>query len=106
MHLTQSPESETDLVQEEDFIAYMFGFQDSKGAPDIPKAVAELLVAEEQLRLSGTGQPAQDITTALIMRLRFRRTLLDVSLFVFVAFDFEMQEDQLMRSSLHDKSSE
>ena len=67
-------------MQEEDFIAYMFGFQDSQGVPDIPKAVAELAGVEEHLPVSGAGSGKQDqaVVAALLMRLRFRRNLLNV----------------------------
>ena len=69
------------MMQEEDFIAYMFGFQDSKGAPDIRKAVAELANVEEQLPTTGGGinEKDQSIIAALLARLRFRRNLLNVS---------------------------
>ena len=78
------------LTQEEDFIAYMFGFQDSNGASDIPKAVAGLEVVEE--RLSGSAKPIQAVTAAQIVRLRFRRTLLEVSPLGLALFNLEIKK--------------
>ena len=72
-------------LQEEDFLTYMFGFQDSQGLEDVPKAVATIVGAEEQLsavnrgfRLGGTEA---GIAAALLCRLRFRRNLLNVRFF-------------------------
>lgn len=80
------------IFQEEDFIAYMFGFQDSSGLADIPSAVAETTLAEEQLSANRQSPHSSDthqngvsgvLVTALLARLRFRRNLLNVSTSAF-----------------------
>lgn len=80
-----------DCLQEDDFIAYMFGFQDSQGLADIPKAVADLLLAEEQLSaLPVKNIMNKELNTALIVRLRFRRNFLNVRSFLQELLDFHL----------------
>ncbi len=72
----------------------MFGFQDSKGLEDVPKAVAALTGAEEQLEaMRGSSRPAaghseaeRRAALALLCRLRFRRNLLNVSVCSLILF--------------------
>ena len=59
-------------------MAYMFGFQDSRGLTDIAHAVADLSFAEEQLSALPRSHP-DGSAAALLLRLRFRRNLLNVS---------------------------
>ena len=63
----------------------MFGFQDSDGLVDVPKAVATIVGAEEQLsavqRGSRPGETEAGVAAAMLCRLRFRRNLLNVRLF-------------------------
>jgi hypothetical protein len=74
-------------AQEEDFIAYMFGFQDSQGLEDVPKAVAAIVMAEEQQSAihrrpkPGVGSETdRRVVPAMLCRMRFRRNLLNVCL--------------------------
>ena len=65
----------------------MFGFHDSSGMSDMPRAVAEISLAEEQLTAiqqltatkSGRESSSQAFVTAMLVRLKFRRNLLNVS---------------------------
>ncbi len=72
----------TPSPQEEDFLAYMFGFQDSRGLEDVPQAVAAIVGVEEQLsavhRGSRSAGAEAGVAAALLCRLRFRRNLLNV----------------------------
>ncbi len=84
----------------------MFGFQDSKGTPDIPQSVAELATLEEQLPVSGAGagieggagEGEQAALIALLPRLRFRKNLLNVC--SFASLPLLPQEMLLHRCSL------